>query len=105
MTFLGEVSIRPDFCANGIVYESEYPIRIHYWDGYILERNWLSDTVSLCIGDKDVGVETDYYDKEYPDFRWYSPAHIHSDYVIDTLGFHDDCSRKIFYKISNVQTM
>ena len=89
MTFLGEVSIHPDFCANGIVYESDYPMRVVFYDGYIGNRSWLSDTVSLCKGNIPVDVWNDYYDKEYPDFRWLFPDHIHSDYVEDTLGFYD----------------
>jgi len=48
MTFLGAVSIHPDYCANGIVYESVCPIEIRYYDDYVLGRNWLSDTVALC---------------------------------------------------------
>lgn len=30
MTFLGEVSIHPDYCANGIVYETEHPLSVFF---------------------------------------------------------------------------
>ena len=93
MTFLGEVSIRPDFCANGIVYESVCPLRISYGDGYTLGRNWLSDTVSVCKEIMWVTAENYYFDSDHNYGYWDAENwHFYSDYVKDTIYYSDGFS-------------
>ena len=88
MTFLGAVSIHPDYCANGIVYESVCPIEIRYGDDYVLGRNWLSDTVALCREYVWVSMYPNYYDinhsSGYPDAEDNNNWHSYSDYAMDT---------------------
>ena len=92
MTFLGEVSIHPDFCENGIVYETNYPIVIEFLDQYSIKRMYLSDTVELC-SISAISVNEPYcdipIDGGYVSASHYTPEYTHydrhDDYVEDSI--------------------
>lgn len=106
MTFLGAVSIHPDYCANGIVYESVCPIEIRYHDNYVLGRNWLSDTVALCCEYVGVSMSPYYYDinqsSGYHDAEdnWHSYSDYAMDTTYDSYGSYDisySCQNFVYY--------
>ena len=92
ITFLGDVSIHPDFCENGIVYETDYPIVIEFFDGYAVKRMYLSDTVEMCessairVVEKycDIPVDGGYVDTDHGSPEWFYYDR-HDDYVEDTI--------------------
>lgn len=107
MTFLSEVSNRPVFCTNGIVYEEPSSLEVHFDIDYMYKNvTYKNDTVYLCRDKANVGgrpSDSGVVDENNPSlqfFAYYNDSLYYSSGYVSLTGMDHAYTRDLEFSLN-----